>query len=146
MSVEPIVAGRCGLIIRDVKNFIEALITIHIILMVQMVMVISIAGGYMWLVSCPDPPRTCEKEGLVTGNCKTWTLDWTMDWTVDWTVDWRDQNSCMQAANVTKAMKGCLQLCLRLLPSLLQASSPRFPRSKVTHNFNRARTILLHDI
>ena len=35
-------------------------------------------------------------------------------------MDLTDQNSCIQTANVTKAMKGRLQLCLKLLPSLLR--------------------------
>ena len=44
----------------------------------------------------------------------------------------------IQTANVTKAMKGCLQLCLKLLPSLLRHRSSISKRSKVMCilNFN----------
>ena len=58
-----------------------------------------------------------------------------MDWTgLDW--PYTDQNSCTQTANVAKAMKSCLQLCLKLLPSLLRHHSSISERSKVTCIFN----------
>ena len=55
------------------------------------------------------------------GLCKTWTLDSGLDYGLDWTgLDWTDQNSCIQTANAAKATTAFLQLCLKLLPSLLR--------------------------
>ena len=73
-----------------------------------------------------------------TGLCKTWTLDWTglctgLDYGLDWTgLDYTDQNSCIQTANAAKATTAFLQLCLKLLPSLLRHHSSISARSKVT--------------
>ena len=77
------------------------------------------------------PPKECDAllagKSLPEGNSVKAGL-----WTGPWTGLWTDQNSCIQTANVTKAMKGRLQLCLKLLPSLLPvaASSPRYPRGQ----------------
>ena len=64
----------------------------------------SVKAGLWTVVSVPDYSRTARR---------VWYRDY-----LDWTVDGTDQNSCIQTANVTKAMKGRLQLCLKLLPSL----------------------------
>jgi len=41
----------------------------------------------------------------IMGRCKSWALDY-----IDWNQDGTKQNSCMQIANVMKAMTGSLQL------------------------------------
>ena len=76
--------------------------------------------------------RTCTNGGL----CKTWTWDWTGLWTG---LHGTEQNSCIQTANATKATTVCPQLCLKLIPCcwVLEASSSRFLRSKVTCIFNK---------
>ena len=63
---------------------------------------------YNWQYSVLETlaQRVSVKPGLWTG--------------LDYGLDWTDQNSYIQTANATKATTACIQLCLKLPPSLLR--------------------------
>ena len=66
-----------------------------------------------------------------------WTGPWTGLWTgLDCGLDWTDQNSCIQTANVTKAMKGRLQPVSSCFLACCNIISSISERSKVTCIFN----------
>ena len=71
-----------------------------------------------------------------------------VSWPGLWTgLDWTDQNSCIQTANITIAMKGCFQLCLKLLLSLLRHRLLDFREVKsYVHIQHWAWTIVMDDI